>query len=318
MNAVHVALSAGGSAINAGTDKALTFNTGAASVMIPVGQAVFSDPFAFALPAMTKVAITIAFGGTAPAGVTGHPGSRTTSYQVAGNMVGAATLTGTQSAEHWYYIVGLDVMAPAGTAALVTLGDSITDGRGSTTDMNNRWPDDLAHALQMNAPTMNKVAVLNQGIGGNAVVSGGLGPTATARFMRDVLQMRGVKWLIVFEGVNDLGASLNGAATATQLESAFGSFADMAHAQGLKVYGATITPLGMMYYNADRDAGRNTVNSWIRTTSKFDAVVDLDMAMRDPMNPSLLNMLYDSGDGLHPNVAGHQHIADAINPSLFQ
>jgi lysophospholipase L1-like esterase len=165
---------------------------------------------------------------------------------------------------------------------------------------------------------MNTVAVLNQGIGGNAVLAGGLGPTAQARFPRDVLQMRGVKWLIIFEGVNDLGGSSNGANTAAQLQTAFTSFADMAHLQGIKVYGATITPLGTNYYNADRDAGRNTINDWIRTTSKFDGFIDLDMALRDPADATKLLSTYDSGDGLHPSVAGHQRIADYIMLSLFQ
>jgi lysophospholipase L1-like esterase len=285
-------------------------------VTIPMGQAVFSDPFDFAVPSLAKVAITIAFGNT-PAGISGHPGSRTTFYIGTGNMVAAASIGGTTTAEHWYYIVGLDVMAPAGTAALVTLGDSITDGRGSTTDMNNRWPDDLSRRLQANAATMGKVAVLNQGIGGNAVLSGGLGPTAQARFMRDVLQMRGVKWLIVFEGVNDLGGSSSGATTAQQLITAYGSFVDMAHAAGIKAYGATITPLGTNYFTADRESGRNTVNTWIRTSNKFDAVIDLDMAVRDPADATKMLATYDSGDGLHPSVAGHQKIADTVNLTLF-
>ena len=315
MNAVHVALATTAGSIDASTDKALTFS-GAASVTIPMGQAVFSDPFAFAVPALSKVAITIAFGAT-PAGISGHPGSRTTSYIGIGNTPSATMIGTTTSAEHWYYIVGLDVMAPAGTAALVTLGDSITDGRGSTTDMNNRWPDDLSRRLQANAATMNEVAVLNQGIGGNAVLSGGLGPTAQARFMRDVLQMRGVKWLIVFEGVNDLGGSSNGATTAQQLITAYGSFVDMAHAMGIKAYGATITPLGTNYFNADREAGRQTVNTWIRTSNKFDAVIDMDMAVRDPSDATKLLSTYDSSDGLHPNVAGHQKLADTVNLTLF-
>jgi lysophospholipase L1-like esterase len=315
MNAVHVALATTGSSINTSSDKAVTFS-GAASVTIPMNQAVFSDPFDFAVPALAKVAITIAFGNT-PAGISGHPGSRTTSYIGTGNMVAAASIGGTTTAEHWYYIVGLDVMAPAGTAAVVTLGDSITDGRGSTTDMNNRWPDDFSRRLQASAATMNKVAVLNQGIGGNAVLSGGLGPTAQARFMRDVLQMRGVKWLIVFEGVNDLGGSSAGATTAQQLITAYGSLVDMAHAMGLKTYGATITPLGTTYFNTDREAGRNTVNNWIRTSNKFDAVIDLDMALRNPADATKLMSTYDSGDGLHPSVAGHQKIADTVDLALF-
>ena len=317
MNAVHIALATSGSSIDTTTDKALTFS-GAASVTIAQNQAVYSDAFAFTVPALSKVAITIAFGST-PAGITGHPGSRTTSYIGTGNMVGAASISGATTAEHWYYIVGLDVMAPAGTAALVTLGDSITDGRGSTTDMNNRWPDDLSRRLQANAATMGKVAVLNQGIGGNAVLSGGLGPTAQARFMRDVLQMRGVKWLIILEGINDLGGSSSGATTATQLTTAFGSLADMAHTAGIKVYGATITPFNgnNTYYNADRESGRTMVNSWIRTTTKFDAVIDLDMALRDATDATKMVTTYDSGDGLHPSVAGHQKIADTVDLALF-
>ena len=317
MNAVHVALATTGSSINMATDKAVTFS-GAASVTIAQNQAVFSDPFDFAVPALGKVAITIAFGAT-PTGITGHPGSRTNSFIGTGNMVSAASISGAVMAEHWYYIVGLDVMAPAGTAALVTLGDSITDGRGSTTDMNNRWPDDLSRRLQANAATMGKVAVLNQGIGGNAVLTGGLGPTAQARFMRDVLQMRGVKWLIILEGINDLGGSSSGATTATQLTTAFGSLADMAHAAGIKVYGATITPFNgnNTYYNADRESGRTMVNSWIRTTNKFDAIIDLDIALRDSADATKMVATYDSGDGLHPSVAGHQKIADTVNLTLF-
>ena len=232
-------------------------------------------------------------------------------------MVSAATLTGAVMAEHWYYIVGLDVMADATTASVVALGDSITDGRGSTTDMNNRWPDQLSKRLQANAATMNKVGVLNQGIGGNAVLSGGLGPTAMARFQRDVLQMRGVKWLIIFEGVNDIGGSSNAATTATGLNNAFSSFADMAHAQGIKVYGATITPFnGNSYYSVDHEAARTMVNSFIRTSAKFDAVIDLDMAVRDPADASRLLPAY-SMDGLHMTPAGYQKVADSINLALF-
>jgi lysophospholipase L1-like esterase len=315
MSAVHVARSTSGSTIDAATDTALSF-AGAGCVMIPAGQAVFSDPFAFDLPPLTKIAVTIAFG-AAPGGITGHPGSRTTSYLVAGDMVAAASLSGAVPTEHWYYITGIDVAADAATAAVVTLGDSITDGRGSTTDTNNRWPDQLSKRLQANAATMNKVGVLNQGIGGNAVLSGGLGPTAMQRFARDVLQMRGVKWLIIFEGVNDIGGSSNGAATATQLNNAFSSLADMAHAQGIKVYGATITPFnGNGYYSVDHEAARTMVNNFIRTSTKFDAVLDLDMAVRDPADASRLLPAY-SMDGLHMTPAGYQRVADSINLALF-
>ena len=316
MNAVHVALSTGGAAIDACSDRALAFS-GAASVTIPAGQAVFSDPFDFALAPLTKIAVTIAFGAV-PTGVTGHPGSRTTSYLASGDMAAAASLTVAASTEHWYYITGIDVMADAANAAVVTLGDSITDGRGSTTDMNNRWPDDLSRRLQANPATMNRVAVLNQGIGGNAVLTGGLGPTAMQRFARDVLGMRGVKWLIVFEGVNDIGGAASGTTVATQLINAFGQFVDMAHAQGIKAYGATISPFGgNSYYSVDHEAARTTVNDWIRTGGKFDQVIDLDAAVRDPSNPINLTAAYDSGDHLHLSPAGYQKMADAVDLTLF-
>jgi lysophospholipase L1-like esterase len=277
----------------------------------------FSDPFDLALAPLTKIAVTIAFGAV-PAGVSGHPGSRTTSYLASGDMAGAANLTVAASTEHWYYITGIDVMADAASAAVVTLGDSITDGRGSTTDMNNRWPDDLSRRLQAGAAAMNKVAVLNQGIGGNAVLTGGLGPTAMQRFARDVLGMRGVKWLIVLEGVNDIGGAVSGSAVATQLINAFGQLVDMAHAQGIKAYGATISPFGgNSYYSIDHEAARTTVNEWIRTGGKFDQVIDFDAAVRDPANPINLTAAYDSGDHLHLSPAGYQKMADAIDLTLF-
>src|SRR5262245_13085471 len=314
MNAVHVARSASGSAIDAASDTALTF-AGAGCVTIPAGQAVFSDPFAFTLPPLTKIAVTIAFG-TAPGGITGHPGSRTTSYLVAGDMIAPASLPGAVLTEHWYYITGIDVVADTATAAVVTLGDSITDGRGSTTDGNNRWPDGLSRRLQANAAT-TKIAVLNQGIGGNAVVSGGLGPTALQRFGRDVLGQRGVRWLIVFEGVNDIGGA-SGQTVATNLINAFTQFVDMAHAAGIKAYGVPITPFGASNYDsADHQNARATVNDWIRNGGKFDAVIDLDAAVQDPANPMNLAAAYDTGDHLHLNPAGYQKMADAIDLALF-
>ena len=314
MTAVHVARSTSGNAIDAATDTALTFG-GAGCLTIPAGQAVFSDPFAFDLPPLTKIAVTIAFG-AAPAGITGHPGSRTTSYLATGNMVGAASLSGAASTEHWYYITGIDVVADAASAAVVALGDSITDGRGTTTDANNRWPDGLSRRLQASAAT-SKIAVLNQGIGGNAVVSGGLGPTAMQRFARDVLGQRGVRWVIVFEGVNDIGGS-SGQTVATSLINAFTQFVDMAHAAGIKAYGVPITPFGgSMYDSADHQTARATVNDWIRTSGKFDAVIDLDASVRDTANPMNLAAEYDTGDHLHLNPAGYQKMADAIDLALF-
>ena len=319
MMSVHLAASTAAGAIDPTTDVTLAFS-GSPSVTIPAGQSVFSDPFAYPLNPQSKAAITILFGST-PTNVTGHPGSRTTSYLVAGDATGMSSLPSTAaSTQHWYYITGIDVMAPAAAAAVVTLGDSLTDGRGSTTDGNDRWPDDLSRMLRGNPATMD-VAVLNQGIGGNAVVSGGLGPTAQARFQRDVLNQSSVGWLIVFEGVNDIGGAGagQGPATAQAIITAFGSFIDMAHAAGIRVSGIPITPFGgnTMYDSPEHQMARDTVNSWIRTSGRFDSVLDMDPVVGDPANPANLNPSYDSGDHLHLNPAGYLQMASAIDPTLF-
>jgi lysophospholipase L1-like esterase len=316
MDAVHVAASKGGGAIDVASDQALTFG-GTSTVTIPVGRVSWSDPFDYTLVALSDLAISIHF--TIMTGdVTGHPGSRTTSYIQGGNAVSAESMASPASTAHWYFITGLDVLAENSSAALVILGDSITDGRGSTTDRNDRWPDDLARRLQANAATAT-VAVLNQGIGGNAVLSGGLGPTAVQRFDRDVLGQSGARWLIVFEGVNDIGgSSATGAATvANNLIGAFQSFVTKAHQANLRAYGATISPLGTTYSTAEHESARQTVNDWIRTSNVFDGVIDLDAAVRDPADASKLLATFDSGDGLHLNPTGYQQMADAIDLSLL-
>ncbi|RYZ09896.1 MAG: SGNH/GDSL hydrolase family protein [Myxococcales bacterium] len=312
LDSTHLALSQGGGAIDVATDKALSFN-GAAAVTIPAGQLVWSDPVDFPLAPLAKVAVSIHFGAQTGA-VTGHPGSRTTSYLQTGSAVATASLASATKTEHWYFITGVDVMADASSAAVVVLGDSITDGRGSTTDMNNRWPDALAERLQANTATA-KVGVLNMGIGGNAVLSGGLGPTATARFDRDVLQQSGVRWLIVLEGVNDIGAS-GGATIATGLIDAFKTFVMKAKAANVRAYGVPILPVVGSQY-AGGESTRKTVNDWIRTSNTFDAVMDLEAAVRDPASPTQLLPAYDSGDKLHPSPAGYKKMAEAVDLTLL-
>ncbi|WP_437290525.1 SGNH/GDSL hydrolase family protein [Sorangium sp. So ce406] len=317
MQSVHIADSTTDDGIDASTDQALTFS-GAASVTIPVGQAVFSDPIDYNLKPVSKLAVTIRFGNV-PAGITGHPGSRTTSYIQTGDGVSSATLASPVKTDHWYYITGLDVMADPSAAAIVILGDSITDGRGSTTNGNNRWPDFLSRRLRTNMGTED-VAVLNLGIGGNNVLSGGLGPTAKARFQRDVLEQRGARWLVIFEGVNDIGTSAagSGPTVADGLISAFGEFIDKAHDKGMLVYGVPILPFnGHDYYTAEREAARQEVNEWIRTSGEYDAVIDLDAAVRDPNDPSKLQDSLDFDDWLHLNPTGLETMAKAVDLSLF-
>ena len=211
------------------------------------------------------------------------------------------------------------MLAKNSAAAVVALGDSITDGHGSENDKNNRWPDNLANRLQANAGARN-VAVLNEGIGGNAVLRGGLGPTALSRFERDVLGQESVRWLIVLEGVNDIGGSRGTNSTVAQdLIAAFQNLVDKAHAKKIRVFGTTILPFGgSSYASPAHEAARQTVNEWIRTSGKFDAVIDFDAAVRDPQNPARLLRAADSGDHLHPSVKGYRMMADAIDLKLFE
>jgi lysophospholipase L1-like esterase len=321
---VHLADSAGGGEIRRGSDRALAFG-GAPAVTIPPGRAVTSDASDFDLAPLSDVAITIQFR-NAPRGVTAHPGSRTTSFLQRGDFVSAPALPDPARIDHWYFIEGVDVFAEdASAGAVVILGDSITDGRGSTTNGNDRWPDLLARRVQAD-PAMPRVAVLNEGIGGNCLIRGGLGPTALARFDRDVLAQAGARWLIVFEGVNDIGGSVAARASserpsiASDIIEAYKLFTSRAHARGLRVAGATITAFGgfSRYFTPESEAARQQINHWIRTSGKFDAVIDFDAATRDPGDPSRLAAGYDCGDHLHLNPAGYDRMARAVDLRLFR
>jgi lysophospholipase L1-like esterase len=318
LNSVHIAVSKGNGAIDTTTDKALYF-TGMTEVTIEPGAAVTSDPFQFELQPLTDVAITIYFGNTSP-DVTGHPGSRTTSYLLTGNQVSRADFPRAVRTDHWYVINTIDVLAPDSAYAVAILGNSITDGRGSGTNKQNRWPDELARRLQAN-PATQQVAVLNEGIGGNCVLGACLGPSAVSRFERDVLNQYGVKWLIILEGINDIGGasgSQGSTKVAQDLIDAFGQMIDSAHARGILVYGATMLPFGGSFYDSqDHQNAWQTVNDWIRNSGRFDAVVDLDAALHDPSNPTKLLPAADTGDHLHPNETGHHMMAEAIDLTLF-
>jgi lysophospholipase L1-like esterase len=322
VDSVHVARSKGGAAIDAASDRALTFD-GAAAVTIPRGAQMVSDPLAFDVTAFVNLAVSVHFA-SVPAGLTGHPGSRTTSFVQAGNVAAAADLAGAVPVDHWYVLSGLDVWADARAAAIVVLGDSITDGRGSTTNKNDRWPNLLAQRLRAN-PGTAQVAVLNQGMGGNRLLRDGIGPNALARFDRDVLAVPGVRWVVVLEGVNDIGTAVGArargepAATARDVIAAYRQMIVRAHSHGLRVYGATILPFEgfAAYSSAQSEADRQAVNQWIRAGGELDGVIDFDAIARDPAHPARLAASVDGGDHLHPSAAGYRILADSIDLSLF-
>jgi lysophospholipase L1-like esterase len=327
IDAVHVARAASPAAsrIDPTSDRVVTFD-GAKAVTIPAGAAYLSDPIALKTAALTSLAVSLHLP-EAPAQQTGHPGSRSTSYLVHGDATGAAELTGATSVEHWYQLAGIEVEAAPGAAAVVTLGDSITDGHGATTNGNDRWPDRLADRLQA-SPATRGWSVLNHGIGGNRLLLDGLGPNALARFDRDVLAQAGVRTLIVLEGINDLGtltrdkpvSDAEHKALVGHMIGAYRQIVERAHAHGIKAIGATILPdMGTTGYHPDaaNEADRQAVNGWIREPGHFDGVVDFDKVARDPAHPDRLRPDYDSGDHLHPSAAGYEAMAAAIPLELL-
>ena len=272
-----IAKTAGSSSeIDEASTVSLTFD-GQTSVTIPAGGKVVSDPVKFKIKDRENVAITIHYGSASSTSVSGHPGSRTTSYLEAGNTTDFSKATKT---DHWYNILALEVEAPKKAGAIAILGNSITDGRGSTTNQQNRWADVLSRRLLANKAT-RRIGVLNMGIGGNCVLGGGLGPAAVNRYQRDLFSQEGVKWIILFEAVNDLGYTRNGEQTANRIIDVYKRIIREAHQKGIRVIGATITPFkGNNYYTEDHEKGRSTINQWIRTTKMLDGTIDFDQAVR--------------------------------------
>lgn len=328
VDSVHVAKAKapGDSAIDASTDHAVTFE-GRDAVVIPTGAVYLSD--AVALPMSAGGDLAISFHYTEPPSVqTSHPGSRATSFLLHGVHSADAELTGAEKTVRWLGLAEVDVAAPDDARTVIAFGDSITDGHGSTTDGNDRWPDVLARRLEPHKK-LRDVAVVNEGIGGNHLLTNGLGESALERFDRDVLAVDGVRYVVVLEGINDLGG-LGRTPGATQedhdalvkrMEGALDQMIQRAHAHGILVYGCTITPDdGSDYYhpNAMDDAARQQVNTWILAPGHFDGVVDLDKVTRDPANPMRLRSEFDSGDHLHPGSAGYKGMGEAIPVEWFK
>ena len=284
------------------TARYLTFG-GKKAITIEGGKTAVSDALAYNLKPLQRLAITISYGNT-PVNATSHRGSRTTSYIIKGEAKPKTQFVDIEREDHWYNIATIDVISDNANA-VACIGNSITDGRGTTTNLQNRWTDFFAEGV-----AENNVAVLNLGIGGNSVFYGGLSAPAVKRYDRDCLEQDGVKSVIVFEGVNDLGG-INGdaEARAKKIIECYKEFIRKAHDRGMKIYGATITPfLGSFYDDKGyfREAARQTLNKWIRESGEFDGVIDFDSVIREPACPSKMNPAFHCGDWLHPNPAGYE------------
>ena len=325
---VDVAIQLQGASVVSGSDRKLTFG-GSPSIIIPIGAEVYSDPVEFAVRPQENLAVSLFV--PQPTGpTTWHTFNWQTSYaSQAGNHTsdqqGSAFTTSFIST---FWLDGVDVAASTATGAIVTLGDSITEGFNSTVNANHRWPDVLARRL-LALPPRQQEGVLNEGISGNRVLNNApcCGVNALARLDRDVLEQDGARFVIYLEGINDIGFSvLNSPETApstdvsaAQIIAGIEQIITQVHAKGLKIYGGTLTPFkGAGYYSAAGEAKREAVNHWIRTSGAFDAVIDFDKVVRDPQNPLQILPAYDSGDHLHPNDIGYAAMADSIDLDLFR
>ena len=319
---VHVARasSVSSSRIDVASDKAVTFN-GASNFSIPAGADYLSDPVAITVPAFTTLAVSIHFAGL-PQRPTGPPGSRATSYFAPVNQLADTELRDARTGDRWYYLDGIDVQPSTAPAAIAVLGDSIVDGHGVVSNTNTRWTDYLADRLK------GRLAVLNVGIGSNCLAETCVGPSVPTRFGPDVLGRSGVRYMIILEGVNDLGMLTRDVpaspeahhALVQRMIGALSQVTKRAHERGIKVIGATIMPYGGSgYYHPDaaNEADRGAVNAWIRARGHVDDVIDFDALMRDPAHPNRLKKEFDSGDGLHPSPAGYRFMGTIVPLSLF-
>ncbi|MFI9219335.1 SGNH/GDSL hydrolase family protein [Streptomyces werraensis] len=308
-DSAYAGLRAEGAALVRGSNRRLTFGR-ARSVTVPAGKSVLSDPLPGRLPAGSDLVVSIHTPDAAgPA--TGHGMAMQTSYAAQGDHTAEAGAEAwTDTIGSWFYLDAVSVRPEAGTGAVVALGDSITDGWQSTTDLNRRWPDYLARRLQKATTPLKGVA--NAGISGNKVLTDGAGQSALDRLDRDVLSHPGVRTVVLFEGVNDLKAHTG--VTAQDLIAGYRQIADRAHKAGTCVVGATVAPFkGWSEWDPAAEAVRQEVNTYIRTSGDYDAVTDFDRVLRSPYDPERLLPVFDGGDHLHPNDKGMQAMADAVD-----
>lgn len=320
INAATIAVSAGGGIIDTTTLHYFKFG-GQDSVTMPANAYVWSDPLAFHLDSLAKVEVTLNFGaapasGTYP-GITVHRGSRTTPRVLAGNQVAARTFAGAATITQASWVISsMEVRAPQSAGAIAILGNSITDGYGITNDSFTRWTDVLTTNLQAHARTRT-IGVLNGGIGGGTMLSGGTSTPGLQRYQRDLFDHSGVKWVIILLGVNDIGNTGCSVTTSDNMIAAYTQIADSAHARNIKVYGATITPFnGNSYYSTSSETCRRNINAWVRTTTRYDAVIDFDKIVRNPSDTSRI-LAAINNDGLHPNIAGYALMGNSVDTNLF-
>ena len=320
----HVALRAEGAAIVPASDRVLRFG-GEASVTIAAGSLVLSDPVELVVPSLADLSVSVYLPGDVPASlpVTGRYARQTNYVSPPGDFSATTAMPVGRIADEWYFLSGIDVVADPGAGGIVTLGDSLTDANISTPDAFCRWPDQLARRLAARAGG-RPFGVMNQGLGGNRILHDLRGDSGLRRFDRDVLAQPGVKWLMVLEGINDIGignranAAASDAVGADDLIAALKQLIERAHEHGIQAIGGTLTPYeGAAYYSEAGEQIRTAVNQWIRSSGAFDAVVDFDAATRNPEHLRSFREGFNDGDHLHPNDAGYEAMADAIDLSVF-
>nr|WP_236678269.1 SGNH/GDSL hydrolase family protein [Streptomyces actinomycinicus] len=311
LDGVHAGLRSQGAALRPGTNRPLTFG-GARTVTVPAGAVAWSDPLPGRIPAGTDLVISLHTPDAAgPA--TGHWMAMQTSYTGRGaHTAEESGANWAQTTSSWWYIDSVAVRADhAVPGAVVALGDSITDGWQSTTDLNRRWTDYLARRLGTAGTAVRGVA--NEGISGNKILADGAGQAALQRLDRDVLAQPGVRTVFLFEGVNDLKAHTG--VTAADLIAGYLQIARRTHAAGRCVVAATVGPFkGWSEWDPAAEAVRQEVNRFLRSSAEIDAVTDFDRILRSPHDPERIQPFFDGGDHLHPNDKGMQALADAVDP----
>jgi lysophospholipase L1-like esterase len=316
IGAAHIALRDKESAIVPASDRTLLFG-GHPGCWIPPGATLVSDVVNLSVPAAGDLAVSLFIPDTGAADTTHAVGLHTTYISKEGDTTAQAAMPGAATTLSYYWLTNIDVAAPPDAAAIVTFGDSITDGFLSTPDTDRSWPSFLARRLAANGGA--NIAVLNQGISGNRLLRDVIGASALARFDRDVLTQPGVKWLVILEGINDIGrSSSSDPVNPDDLIAALKQLIERAHEHGIKTIGCTLTPYqGAAYYSEAGEQIRKAVNQWIRSSGAFDAMFDFEAVTRDPEHPSQIRRGFNDGDHLHPNDAGYQAMADAIDLSVF-